>query len=163
MKTTLIFVRHGQSKSNLAKIFTGHLDTELTPLGIWQAEATAQFLKEYPITQIYASDLTRVIQTAEPTARLHHLPIQKDPALREIYAGDWEGKSYEQLKIQYPESYRTWLEDLGHACPDGGESTVALAARIHAEVERLLNRHRGECIALFSHATPARAMGCQWF
>ncbi len=163
MVTTLIFVRHGQSESNLAKVFTGQTDTLLTPLGHKQAENTAQFLKDYPITHIYASDLTRVIQTAEPTARMHGLPIVPDRALREIYAGEWEGKPYSALRESYPESYRVWLEDVGRARPDGGESIVELAARIYAEVDRLVEKHRGECIALFSHAMPARALGCRWF
>lgn len=163
MSTTLIFVRHGQSESNLAKVFTGQVDTLLTPLGHKQAENTARFLKDYPISHIYASDLTRVMQTAEPTARMHGLEITPDRQLREIFAGEWEGRPYAELRERYPESYRVWLEDVGRARPDGGESIVELASRIYAEVDRLLALHRGECIALFSHAMPARALGCRWF
>lgn len=163
MSTTLIFVRHGQSESNLAKVFTGQVDTLLTPLGHKQAENTAQFLKDYPISHIYASDLTRVMQTAAPTARMHGLEITPDRQLREIFAGEWEGRPYAELREKYPKSYQIWLEDVGRARPDGGESIVELSARIYAEVDRLIALHRGECIALFSHAMPARALGCRWF
>lgn len=162
MTTTLIFVRHGQSESNLAKVFTGQVDTILTPLGHRQAENTARFLKDYPITHIYASDLKRVMQTAAPTAADHGLEVIPNQGLREIYAGEWEGTPYSVLREKYPESYRVWLEDVGRARPDGGESIVELAARIYAEVDRLIEKHRGECIALFSHAMPARALGCRW-
>ena len=50
--TTLIFVRHGQSESNLAKVFTGQGNTPLTALGRAQAERAAAYLEQYPITHI---------------------------------------------------------------------------------------------------------------
>ena len=161
--TTLIFVRHGQSQSNLEKRFTGQGNTELTELGRLQAERTADFLREYPIDAVYASDLHRAMDTAAPTARLHGLEVIPDPMLREVMAGDWEGKYYDDLLMEYPDSFPKWLNDLGHAHPEGGESVVEVAERVYAEVDRLLERHRGGCIALFSHATPARLMGCRWF
>ena len=160
--TTVIFVRHGQSESNLNRIFTGQNNTELTPLGIEQARRTAEFLRDYPITRIYASDLSRAMQTTEPTATMHGLEICPDPALREVFAGEWEGLPYETLKQRYPESYTRWLEDIGNAKPEGGESVAELFLRVTGEVERLVKQHPGECLALFSHATPARAMGCYW-
>lgn len=161
--TTIIFVRHGQSESNLSHRFTGQGNALLTPLGVEQAARTAEYLRNYPIDRIYASDLTRAMQTAEPTARMHGLEIIPDPQLREIYAGEWEGRRYEDLKTTFPESYACWLNDLGHACPDGGESTVALFRRVTSAVNRLVAENRGKCIAIFSHATPARAMGCFWY
>ena len=65
--TTLIFVRHGQSKYNRSRKFTGQQDAPLTMLGREQAERTAIYLDRFPITRIYASDLIRAVQTAEPT------------------------------------------------------------------------------------------------
>lgn len=161
--TTLIFVRHGQSESNLEKVFTGQGDTRLTALGREQAERTAQYLKQFPIAHIYASDLCRAMETAEPTAKVLGRKIIPDKQLREIYAGEWEGKPYGELREQYGESYRLWIEDLGKAHPEGGECVTELYARVNAEIARLVQLHRGECIAVFSHATPARALACKWF
>ena len=161
--TTLIFVRHGQSESNLAKVFTGQGNTRLTDLGREQAARTAAYLRDFSISHIYASDLDRAMETASPTAKFFGLDVTPDTALREICAGEWEGKPYEVLKRDYPNSYSTWLEDLGRAHPEGGEAVRELYDRVNREVERLIFLHRGECIALFSHATPARALGCKWF
>ncbi len=161
--TTLIFVRHGQSESNLAKVFTGQGDTKLTALGREQAARTAEYLKRFPISHVYASDLQRTMETAEPTARAHGLPIIPNRELREIFAGEWEGKPYDEIRQTYGESYRIWLEDLGKAHPEGGESVSELYQRVNAEIDRLITLHRGECIAVFSHATPARALACKWF
>ena len=161
--TTMIFVRHGQSESNLARRFTGQTETVLTPLGHAQAENTARFLQDYPIDCIYSSDLLRAMQTAEPTAKGHRLEIIPSKGIREIFAGDWEGLPYDTLMERFPESYRRWREDVGRAHPEGGESTLELAARIYREVDRLIERHRGQCVAVFTHATPLRMLGCRWF
>ena len=161
--TTLIFVRHGQSESNLARVFTGQGNTALTAMGREQAERTAQYLKQFPISHIYASDLIRAMDTAAPTAREFGLEIVPNPKLREIYAGKWEGQSYDALKEHYGNFYQMWIEDLGRAHPDGGERVLDLYQRVNEEIDRLVQLHRGECIALFSHATPARAAACKWF
>lgn len=161
--TTLIFIRHGQSESNLNRVFTGQTDIPLTSLGRDQAERTAQYLKQFPISHIYASDLSRAMDTAAPTARELGLEVVPNSKLREIYAGKWEGKSYDELKEIYGTHYQMWIEDLGRANPDEGERVLDLYQRVNEEIQRLVQLHRGECIAVFSHATPARALACKWF
>lgn len=162
MKTTLIFVRHGQSKYNRSRIFTGQTDAPLTSLGRDQAERTAAYLDRFPISRIYASDLIRAVQTAEPTAARHGLPIIPKPQLREIYGGDWDGLPFDRLTKDYPELYRVLKTDVGNLkCPNG-ESFVALADRVCACIDEIVRENRGKCIAVFSHATPLRAMGCVW-
>jgi len=161
--TTLIFVRHGQSVSNLEQRFTGQQETELTPLGHKQAEATARFLASYKIDKIYSSDLLRSMQTAEPTARIQRLTVIPDPAFREINAGLWEGKPYSLLRERFGADYEKWITDLGHAHPNGGESTLELAARVYGAVERILQVERGKTVAIFTHATPVRMLACRWF
>ncbi|MBE6589759.1 MAG: histidine phosphatase family protein [Ruminococcaceae bacterium] len=160
--TKMIFVRHGQSVANLERAFAGHVDTVLTELGKQQAERTALFLKDYPIDKIYASDLTRAMQTAVPTAKMHGLGIVPDEALREIYAGAWEALPYETLMRDFSESYTTWRTDCGRAHPDGGESVVALSERIYREVDRIAAENEGKCVAVFSHATPIRLLRARW-
>ena len=161
--TTLIFVRHGQSVSNLEQRFTGQLETELTPLGHRQAQATARFLEAYRIDKIYSSDLSRAMQTAAPTAELQGLKIVPDVAMREIDAGLWEGKAYALLREQFAADYEKWITDLGHAHPNGGESTLELASRVYGAVDRILQVERGRTVAVFTHATPVRMLACRWF
>ena len=161
--TTLIFIRHGQSQSNLEKRFSGQHNPALTALGHKQAEATARYLAQLCIDRIYSSDLTRAYQTAEHTATLLGLEITPSQALREINAGDWEGKLYAELMVEFPETYNQWLTDLGRAHPDNGESVLQLNQRVHAEVARILSENRGKRVAIFTHATPVRMMACSWF
>ena len=63
---------------------------------------------------------------------------------------------------KYAKSYTTWRTDCGRAHPEGGESTLELSARIYREVDRLIEKHKGECFAIFTHATPIRLMRAKW-
>ncbi len=161
--TTLLFVRHGQSVSNLEKRFTGQHETPLTELGHRQAEATADYLDAFAIDRIYASDLSRATQTAEHTAHRRGMEILPDRRFREIDAGFWEGNTYDYLRETYGESYLKWINDLGHAHPNGGESTLQLAKRVRDGVRAVLEAERNRTVAIFTHATPVRMMACEWF
>ncbi len=161
--TTLIFVRHGQSMGNVQMRFIGQGDVPLTELGREQAQRTAKFLSKYRIDKIYASDLSRARDTAFPTASMQGLDVILEPAFREISAGDWEGHTYTELCERFPESYGAWMHDIGRSHPQNGESVAELAARVYARTDRILAEHRGECIAVFTHATPVRMMACRWF
>ncbi len=163
MSTTLIVVRHGQSEGNVAQRFIGQGETALTEKGREQARRTAAFLKDYPINAVYASDLSRAYDTARPTAEVHGLQITREPSFREIFAGDWEGKRFDDLDTLFPESYGMWRQNIGHAHPDHGERVADLYERVNGQIDRLLQKHRGECIAVFTHATPVRMMACKWY
>ena len=94
--TRLIVVRHAQSIANKMKVFIGHKDLDLTDFGHEQAKLLGEYLvkKEYPIDVIYSSDLLRPYHTIEPYAKAVGKEIIKDRELREIYAGEWEGKNF---------------------------------------------------------------------
>ncbi|MBR2019506.1 MAG: histidine phosphatase family protein [Clostridia bacterium] len=162
MKTTLIVVRHGYSEGNRDTRFVGHGDVPLTEIGHAQALCTADYLKGWRIDRIYSSDLCRAMQTAIPVAKMHGLPIYPMEELREIYAGEWEGGLYAELLEKYPESYGKWIRDIGNAHPDGGESVAEMAARVYAAVDRIVQENEGKCVAIFTHGTPARVLGCRW-
>jgi broad specificity phosphatase PhoE len=73
MPPTFIFVRHGEANHNVAYHEKGeiafldpeHRDAPLTEKGIQQAREAGKKLGEYHIMDIWASPLTRCIQTAE--------------------------------------------------------------------------------------------------
>ena len=115
--TRLIVVRHGESMANKQCIFAGHTDVDLTKLGKKQAELVCGFLCscKYKIDKIYSSDLSRAYNTVFPAAEKLGLEIIKDENLREIYAGKWEGATFESLKENFPESYNTWMTNIQNA------------------------------------------------
>ena len=157
MKTTLYLIRHGQSLGNLRHAFLGHTDLPLTEKGRAQAKKTAAFLADKKPDAIYASDLLRAYQTAEATAELLKMPIQKEPLLREIFAGEWEDLLFDDIGVSYAEDWRVWCEDIGNACPTKGESTVELQKRVVDTITRIVKENEGKTLFFFSHATPVRA------
>ncbi len=158
----MIFVRHGESESNLGKYFTGHTDVALTDKGRAQAACAARALKDVPIDAAYASDLVRAYETGSIIAREHGLKVIPNRNLREIYAGKWEGVPFSELDALFHEDYRAWTEDMANCRCTDGESIRELAVRIRTECEAIARREEGKTVLIATHATPIRVMQLVW-
>lgn len=156
--TTLIVIRHGFSVSNAARRYTGQQDVPLSALGYEQAELVADYLcANMQIDAIYASDLSRAVDTVLPTARRLGLSVIPEQGLRETDVGDWTGRTYEEVQEQYAELIARHRADPDVACP-GGESHRQVFARIRDTVFRLLEKHAGQTVVVATHAMPARCI-----
>lgn len=155
--TTLILIRHGQSQANITKCFAGQSDPDLTENGKKQAEALSNWLiNNYNIDSIYSSDLLRAYNTALPTAQKLKKQIIKTKQLREINAGYWQNIPYEQITKLYPEEYDIWLNNIGNAVCNGGESVKQLSQRVTEEIEKIINENPNKTVLIVTHATPIR-------
>jgi len=149
--TRILLIRHGQSEGNAERRFGGHTATPLSALGHRQAEATARALSLEPITAIYASDLTRAVETAAPLARLLNLEITETDAFRERSVGQLEGLTFEEAAQKFPEEYAALLRrDFEHVLL-GGESYRQLLDRAAAALDRAIAENAGGTVAVFSH------------
>lgn len=159
--TRLLFVRHGQSVANLERCFAGQIDPALTELGHRQASCTADFIADnYKVDAVYSSDLQRAYQTGLAVGEKLGLPVTADKGLREIFAGNWEGRGFDELAAENSPAYRQWFQDIGNAkCPDG-ETVAELADRIFGTVRRIAEANEGKTLVLATHATPIRTL--QW-
>lgn len=160
METNLLLVRHGQSEANTKKYFAGHLDAPLTETGRKQAEKMAAYVRTYPVSVIYASDLSRAFDTALPIGTSLSLPVVPDVRLREICAGEWQGKSFDYLYQN--KAYNIWLTGDSDVYPTGGESIPDLFVRADAFLADILEKHPGETVAVVTHATPIRVLKAKW-
>lgn len=151
-------VRHGQSLANAARRFAGHSDFDLSDLGHKQAAKVAEYLiKNEKIDLIYSSDLLRAYHTATPISEAFGIPVQKDEGLREIFAGQWEALTLEEIAKKYAEDFSVWKNNYSQARPTGGESTTEVYERVIPHVIELAARHDGKTILLATHATVTRA------
>lgn len=149
--TKLYLIRHGQSAGNAEGRFGGHSPTPLSELGIKQAELTAKTLSKEKINAIYSSDLFRAVQTADPLAKLLNLPISKTNAFRERHVGVLEGLTFNESKEQYPNDYYALINrNIQHVITEG-ESYRQLLRRAMGALNEVLQIHRGEKVAIFSH------------
>ncbi|MBE6568677.1 MAG: histidine phosphatase family protein [Ruminococcaceae bacterium] len=161
MSVRIILVRHGESLANVAKFFAGHTNVDLSEKGYMQAEMTVDYvLSRYTVDKIYASDLLRAYNTVRPAADRLGIDVIPDRELREIFAGEWEGRSFTNLQKTYPADYAVWMNDIGHASPTGGESVAHLWERVSAALLRIAGENPGKTVLIGTHATPIRAMQC---
>ena len=160
--TTVILVRHGQSVGNLLGMCCGQKDYPLTEKGHEQAKLTGAYLKEhYSIDAIYASSLTRTMQTAAPTGEAFGMEVIPMDDLMETSGGFLEGLSKKEIAEKYDEIHTAWCKQEDF-CPEGGESRGHMRERVVKCFNELLEKHRGECFAIFSHWGPIYAIYMTW-
>lgn len=157
--TTFIFVRHGQSETNIHNQFAGQFDTELTQTGVLQAKLLSDWVADnYKIDHIYASNLSRAYHTALETAKKAGIPVIKDAQLREINGGFWHGKKYTDIAEEFPDAYRVWKNNIGEAVLPQGESMREFATRITQEIKRIASIHPDQTVMVVTHAVAIRAI-----
>ncbi|MGW7457970.1 histidine phosphatase family protein [Streptomyces sp. NPDC054797] len=104
----IVLWRHGQTAWNLERRFQGSTDIELTEAGVGQARRAARLLASLRPDAIVASDLRRASATAAELAAVTGLPVTHDAALRETYAGEWQGLTHDEILAKYGEQYAAW-------------------------------------------------------
>ena len=90
LSARLILVRHGQSTHNAQARLQGQADPPLSDAGRTEAELLRPALARFDEDRVLTSDLQRASQTAE---LLGYPGARRDPRLREIDVGEWEGRS----------------------------------------------------------------------
>lgn len=151
MRTRLCLVRHGETDWNAQRRVQGQIDIPLNARGRTQAEALARGLVAERFTALYSSDLQRALQTAQPTASIHQLPIRSDPLLRERHFGVLQALTAEEAQARHPQARLKHVARDPEYALETGESLVAFERRICACLESLLRRHLGETILVVTH------------
>lgn len=151
----LLVVRHGVTDWNVQGRLQGRTDVALNPEGLRQAEALMVRLRGEPIARLLSSPTRRAMATAAPLAAARGLRIETDEDLHEGHMGLWEGLTWEEIRVRYPdqlaERERVGPSYRGH----GGESILDVAARAARAFERI-QAGGGACVAVVTHAALAR-------
>jgi broad specificity phosphatase PhoE len=149
---TLTFIRHAESQSNAANMINTDIPgPSLSEEGQAQAEQLAHQLSRNNFDGIYASNMVRAQQTAEPLA--HALGKQVDvlPGLREIDAGWYNNTTTKRADLTYLLAPADWLNgDLKDAIP-GSTSGTQFNDRFSAAVQKIYDSGNTRPVA-FSHA-----------
>jgi probable phosphoglycerate mutase len=133
----LYLVRHGQSLFNAERRIQGQFDVRLSPFGERQSLALAAAFRSLPVDAIYASPLSRAMQTAEPIAAALDLKVQTDDRLKEINAGIFQGVPWAEIEKESPDAAARWREQDPDFVIPGGESRRALGERGRAALEAI--------------------------
>ena len=159
----ILFVRHGESKSNEAGKFAGSSDIPLSELGKKQAQLVCEYvLKNYAVDAVYASPLSRAYDTVEGIGLAAGVPVVKHIAFKEIDGGLWEQKSLEEIARLYPSDFDYWKKEVGLARPTGGETFGEVQSRALKGVLELFEKHDGQTVVVGTHAGVIRALQCRF-
>jgi len=142
----LIIVRHALPESD--KRDDGPADPPLSPLGLRQAEATADLLATESVDHVVTSTMQRAIQTGRPLADRLGLTPERLEGLKE---SDYRRSSYtpvEEMDADH-EVIREFLDDPLSMFADGYE---AFRDRITAALDAVVAGNRGRTVAVFCHA-----------
>lgn len=126
-----------------SKMCIGITDIPLGQQGLEQAKAMAANLS--PVTAVYSSPLRRAIQTAQAIG----MPVQILSGLREIYAGEWDGLTFAEIRQRYPELYAARGLDQT-ILPPGAEDMESALIRFRADLERAAAEAPGD-FAVVAH------------
>ncbi len=145
----LLVIRHGESEADLLDVHEGRADFALTERGHRQAQAMAEYVAEnYHIDRIYASTLTRVMQTARHLSDATGVPIRPEHDLMEFNNGLLAGLPHKEATEKYPR-----IPDLP---PDqavyGQESLVNFRDRAEKMLAKILSKAANdETVAVVTH------------
>jgi len=154
--TRLYLVRHGATQLTAEDRFSGAVGVELSEEGRQQAARLGERLRNEGMTALYASPLSRTVETARIVAASCALALETRDGLREISHGRWEGLTRREVEARYPDEYAAWEEDPFTFAPEGGESGVAVLARALPVIREIVTRHAGGRVLVVSHKATIR-------
>ena len=120
----LFFIRHGETMANATRTRVGQKDVPLNDKGRAQAAAIRPVLAEIPFDRVYASDLSRAIET-QSIALPGRTPVVT-PLLREYDIGSLVGRPV--FDEENPDSDR--LRRTRDFTPYGGENPEMICRRV---------------------------------
>ncbi|MEE9419410.1 MAG: histidine phosphatase family protein [Desulfatiglandaceae bacterium] len=155
-------IRHGQINGYENFPFYGHTEVDLTEIGILQMQQVAERLRFAEIGAIYSSDLERSASGARMIARYHDVPLRFLSELKEIYFGDWEGRTMAEIRSDFPKELAKRQADLVNYQPPGdGESIGRFSKRIMKIYERILSEQKDNDIVIVAHGAVNRVILCE--
>jgi broad specificity phosphatase PhoE len=161
---TIYYIRHGETSWNAEGRLQGVQDVPLNDLGRKQAARAGHILadlfvrdcREKSSLSFVSSPLGRARSTMELVRGELILPPADyglDDRLREIGYGEWEGSTLAEMQVEDPELFARRQLEKWTVSPPGGESYVAVQARVQDWYDSL----REDTVAV-AHGGTARAL-----
>ncbi len=158
--TRLYLVRHGATQLTAEDRFSGATGVDLSDEGRGQAARLGVRLRIEDIAGVYASPLSRCVETARIIgSACGAAPILRNE-LREISHGSWEGLTRREVEDRFPDDYAAWEADPFTFAPRGAESGVAVLARALPVIREIVTTHEGQGVLVVSHKATIRLVLC---
>ena len=150
----VILVRHGQTDENVSGRISGQGPVPLNARGQEQARLAAEVLAPLGITHLFSSPLVRARQTAEFLAERLHKPIEEIADLREVGYGDWESKTFHEMR-GHPVAHQVFNDPIAAVFPNG-EGLLEVQQRGVHVIEWVRHTYPQGIVAVVSHGDVIR-------
>lgn len=165
MTLELHLIRHGETDWNRERRVQGQSESQLTALGIQQAQELGLRIRHIEFDKIYCSSSLRTRQTAEHAFGNGETEISYLDELREIFLGPWEGHLYADLAQREPESHQHFWQQPHLFQVAGAESFFDLQQRAVDAVADIETTHKKNAstapkIAIVSHGALIKSYLC---
>ncbi|MBI2831696.1 MAG: histidine phosphatase family protein [Chloroflexi bacterium] len=151
VSTTLLLVRHGQTRSNVTGFYMGRSHEDLDEAGYAQVRSLSLRLAALPLASVYASPLQRTRTTAEIIAKPHKLEVQELDDLLEINLGGWQGLHMDEVQKRWPEIWKQSRIDPSDVTFPGGESFKQVGERAVRAFRTIASENSGKQVVVVSH------------
>lgn len=156
----ILLLRHGEIRTETdEKRFIGQLDLPLTDAGRRQAQYWHRFLAGVPLTAVVCSDLSRCLETARIVTADRTAGITALADLREIHLGQWDGLTFRQVRMRWPDAFQRRGQAVARFRPPAGESFADLRRRVVPAFERAVDQS-GKVLLIVAHAGVNRVILC---
>ena len=164
-KLKLYIVRHGQTEWNVQEKFQGQLNSPLTEEGKVKIRKTATELADIEFEAVYTSKLGRTVGTAEIILESNNiekrkndnekLKLQKLSELNEIYFGEWQGMTFAEIFVKFPEEAHNYFYDVKNYCTKNvkGEELKDGLERFLLGLKKIVNNNEEGNILIVTHGT----------
>ena len=157
----LYIVRHGETEWNVIKRFQGQLNTPLTEKGMEKLRKTGKKLENVLFDEVYTSELGRTVASAEIILNENRgyknkkRELQKLAELNEVYFGVWQGLTYEEVFLKYPEEADNYFYNVKNYNAENVEAEKLEDAleRFLKGINKILDSHESGNILVVTHGT----------
>ena len=151
MTTTVLLVRHGQTKSNVTGFYMGWSDEDINDVGYPQVHSLSSRLANLPIASVYSSPLQRTCTTAVILAKPHHLEVEVSDDLIELRLGDWEGLHMDEISQRWPEIWQQSRIDPSDITLPNGESYQQVTERAVQMFDKIVAANQDKQAVIVTH------------
>ena len=157
----LYIVRHGETEWNVIKRFQGQLNTPLTEKGMEKLRKTGKKLENVLFDEVYTSELGRTVASAEIILNENRgyknkkRELQKLAELNEVYFGVWQGLTYEEVFLKYPEEGNNYFYNVKNYKAENVEAEKLEDAleRFLKGINKILDSYESGNILVVTHGT----------
>lgn len=137
---SILFVRHGETDWNIAKRVQGTTDIPLNENGRKQAELLCENLEKESVNlrRIYSSRQIRALTTAKIAGSRFNIPVKVIPGLEEMNFGLFEGHTWDEIGVLYPDELIKWQSDKRYNKAPNGESYQDLLERLFSGLNQIM-------------------------